>query len=69
MRADNWTRASLARRITRRIRERVSIWLFDGYDRKAGRIVDAALADQDRLAEEVRELRARLGECQEDIIQ
>jgi hypothetical protein len=36
------------------------------YDAEAGRIVDAAIADRDWLADEVRELRIRLGELPED---
>ena len=45
----DWPRIAWHRRMAARLRAWVCTWLCDGYDRRAGRIVDAQAAEIDRL--------------------
>ena len=50
-----WPRVGFTRRILAHFRTRACQWICDGYDRRAGLITDGALAEQDRLADLLRE--------------
>lgn len=58
---DGWPPTPPIRGVMVRLRAWACRWICDGYDRHAGRIVDAALAENDRLRDEIAALRARDG--------
>jgi len=59
-RAVGWPRVHLLRLVVARLRAWICTWACDGYDRRAGLIVDAALRDRDQLAEQLRKCEAKI---------
>jgi len=58
---DGWPPTPPIRRAMAGLRAWACGWICDGYDRRAGEIVDAALAENDRLRDDIAALRGRDG--------